>query len=208
MEFTIVGWDDTVEIHIVFGKSASLIETCELDDATSDDLILWNAEDLLFVESLQCIDDSEGHADRKCGWHCDKNNIDKFDDDVRSGLIVDVDDDDADIGYDGDEEEEEKELCALPLEAVLLLLGEQDDTNKLSLCCDEICTNNTNRNAVSLAVWLKFLHFFLVAHLHDSCPFEHKCILIYFSWIWSQFLKLISLFYHWNWFSSKGAFID
>jgi hypothetical protein len=40
MEFTIVGWDDTVKIHIVFGKSASLIETCELDDATSDDLIL------------------------------------------------------------------------------------------------------------------------------------------------------------------------
>jgi hypothetical protein len=183
VELAVMRWYDAVEIHIVFSERAGLVETSEFDDATRDDFILGNAEDLLFVEPFEGVDDAEGHADGQCGRHCDENDVDEFDDDVRSGFIVDVDDNDADIRGDCNEEEEEKKFGALPLEAVFLLLWEKDDANKLSLCCYEVCPYNAHWNPVLLAVRLKFLHFFLVAHLHDRCSLEHKGIFINFSWI-------------------------
>lgn len=183
VEFAIMGGYDAVEIHIIFSKSARFIEASELDDATSDDFILGNTENLFFVESFQCVDNSEGHRDWKGGWDCDENDVNEFDEDVRSGLIVDVNDDNADIRSNCNEEEEEKEFGALPLEAVFLFLWEKNDANKLSLCCYEVSPYNANWNAILFAVCLKFLHFFLVAHLHDGCSFEHKGIFIDFSWI-------------------------
>jgi len=82
VEFASVGRDHAVEIHVILGEGSCLIEAAKLNDAASDDFILGNAENLLLVESLQGVDDAEGHAHRQ-GWRDgDEDDVDELDDQV------------------------------------------------------------------------------------------------------------------------------
>jgi hypothetical protein len=82
------------------------------------------------------------------------------------------------------------------LEAVLLLLGEEDDADQLALGCDEISPDHADGNTISLAILLEFYHALLVADLNDGCPLEDECVLVDVGRVCGQFIETVCLLDH------------
>lgn len=94
VKFASMRGHDAIEIHIILSQRTSLIEAAKLDDATHNDLILRDTEYLLQIHPLECVDDAEGHADWKCRWHSNQDNVDELNDDIAGNLVRVVDDSD------------------------------------------------------------------------------------------------------------------
>lgn len=155
VEFSGIGGDDAVKVHVVLGERTGFIKAAKFDNAAHDNLILRDAKYFLLVQSFQGVDDAKGHADWKCRRHSYQDDIDELNDDIGGLFVVDVDDYDGGVGSDCDNEEEEKEFCRLALENVLLLDGEKNYANKLALCSCEVCLDHANWDAELLAVGLE-----------------------------------------------------
>lgn len=124
VEFPVPGRNSAVKVHEVLGQSARLVETSKLDHSPSDDLVLRNAEDVLFLQFLNSVDYPEGHAHRQPRRHCDEDEIDERIDDVEDGVVLPVYHHEDDFQNEGDQEKEEQKLGCLPLEGILLFSGE------------------------------------------------------------------------------------
>lgn len=94
------------------------------------------------------------------------------------------------------------------MESILLLFREKDDSDELTFESCKVCSGHTNRDPVSLTIWLEFRHFFLGVHLNDSRSFIDKGGFIKSFFAGLIVLHDISFFDNWNWLSSECAFID
>ena len=94
------------------------------------------------------------------------------------------------------------------MEAILLFFWEENYSDKLTFCCDEVSLDNTDWNAIVFSVFLEFSHGLFIAYLNYSRSFENKRVLIDFSRIFCDFAESISFFNNWNRLSSQGTLID
>lgn len=90
---SLVGWDQSMEVHEILSKGSRLIEAAKLYHAAHNDLILSNTEDPLLLQPLHGIDNTKSHTDWQGRRHCDGDEIEEFHDQIDL-LHVLVDEDD------------------------------------------------------------------------------------------------------------------
>ena len=82
MKLSLVARNHTIKVHEILSQSASLVKTSKLYHATSNNLILLDTENLLFLKLFDSIDDSKSHTDWQSWRHCNKYKVNQFVDDV------------------------------------------------------------------------------------------------------------------------------
>lgn len=90
VELGVPGWHRAVEVHVVFGEGARLVEAGEFDHTAGDDFVLGDAKDAFFLQFLNGVNDAKGHADWQSRRHRDKYQIDQGIDDVVDCVVLPV----------------------------------------------------------------------------------------------------------------------
>lgn len=179
VKFTFFCRYEGLKVHKILSQSASFIKAAEIYCSSSDNFVFLNAKNRLIIEFFNGIDNSKSHTNWQGRRHSNSDQIQEFHNHIHRIHNLHKMRNHPEVSHYCNQKQAGNKFCWLFLEDVLLLFGEKNYSNQLSLQGKKICSCNTHRNPECLPSWLKLGHFLLWIHLYNGCSFKNISGFIY-----------------------------